>query len=52
MTELKWVCVGYHQDRSMNGALSYLRDTATQAESICRELHPNFDIYYTMRVDD
>ena len=52
MTELKWVCVGYHTDRHMNDALSYLRDTALQAEQVCRQLNPNFDIYYTKRVDD
>ena len=52
MNELKWVCVGYHTDRHMNDALSYLRDTALQAEQVCRQLNPNFDIYYTKRVDD
>lgn len=52
MTEFKWVCVGYHTDRSMNDALSYLRDTALQAEKICNELNPNFEIYYIKRVDD
>jgi hypothetical protein len=52
MTELKWVCVGYHTDRNMNDALAFIRDTALQAEQVCNELYPDFEIYYTKRVDD
>ena len=51
-TELKWVCVGYDTKQQRNDALSYWKDTAAQAEEMCRKLHPDFDIYYTKRVDD
>jgi hypothetical protein len=52
MNELKWVCVGYFTDRLMNAELAYLEDTKLQAEAKCRQLNPNFDIYYTKRVDN
>ena len=51
-TELHWVCVGYDTKQQRNDALGYVTDTAAQAEALCRKLHPNFDIYYTKRVDD
>ena len=49
--ELHWVCVGYDTKQQRNVALGYLRDTAKQAEAVCRELHPDVEIYYTKRVD-
>jgi hypothetical protein len=52
MTESKWVCVGYDTRQQRNDALAYIRDTAAQAEAVCRQLHPNFEIYYTKRVDE
>ena len=52
MTELTWRCVGYHTDRCINDSLLYVTDTAAQAEALCRAHVPDFDIYYTQRVDD
>ena len=51
-SELTWRCVGYHTDRFMNDSLLYVTDTAEQAASRCRSLHPNYDIYYTQRVEE
>jgi len=36
----------------MNDALAFIRDTALEAEESCNELYPDFEIYYTKRVDD
>ena len=52
MTELTWRCVGYHTDRHMNDSLLYVTDTAAQAEALCHAHVPNYEIYYTQRVDD
>ena len=52
MTELTWRCVGYHTDWHMNDSLVYITDTAAQAEALCRDRYPDFDIYYTQRVDN
>ena len=52
MTELTWRCVGYHTDRYMNDSLLYVTDTAAQAEALCRAHVPNYEIYYTQRVDN
>jgi len=46
-----WVCVGYDTKKHMNEVFGYLTDTASQAEATCRQLHPNFEIYYTCRND-
>ena len=51
-TELTWRVVGYHTDINMNGSYSYTADTAKQAEDLCRTHVPDFEIYYTQRVDD
>ena len=51
-TELVWGCVGYDTRQHRNDVLCYVKDTAAQAEATCRELHPDFDIYYTKRIDD
>jgi hypothetical protein len=50
--ELKFVCVGYDTKQQRNDALSYWTDTALQAEAKCRELHPNFDVYYVKHEDE
>lgn len=50
-TEIHWICVGYDTGKCMNDALGYWSDTAKQAETRCKELHPNFEIYFTCRAD-
>ena len=50
-TEMHWVCVGYDTRQSRNDFLSYWCDTAEQAEKRCKELHPNFEVYFVRRGD-
>ena len=51
-TELVWRVVGYDTKQMRNDSLLYCRDTAAQAEAVCKQLHPHFDVYYVQRVDD
>jgi len=51
-TELCWRVVGYDTKQMRNDSLLYMKDTAAQAEVTCKQLHPNFDVYYVQRVDD
>ena len=50
-TEMHWVCVGYDTRQQRNDFLSYWCDTAEQAEKRCKELHPNFEVYFVRRGD-
>ncbi len=52
LTELTWRVVGYDTKQMRNDSLLYIKDTAAQAEATCKQLHPNFDVYYVQRVDD
>jgi len=52
MTELVWRVVGYDTKQMRNDSLLYCRDTAAQAEAVCRQLHPHFDVYYVQRVEE
>jgi len=52
MTELVWRVVGYDTKQMRNDSQLYCRDTALQAEAVCRQLHPHFDVYYVQRVEE
>jgi len=52
MTELVWRVVGYDTKKMLNDSLLYWSDTATQAEAVCRQRHPHFDVYYVQRVEE
>jgi len=51
-TELVWRVVGYDTKQMRNDSLLYCRDTAAQAEAVCKQLHPHFDVYYVQRVEE
>ena len=47
INDLHFVCVGYDTRKHMNDELGYLAPTAKIAEERCKQLNPDFDIYYT-----
>ena len=51
MNDLKFVVVGYNTRQCRNVELAYLCETAVQAETTCKRLHPDVDVYYVRRED-